>query len=74
MATCCPTCGYTPQVNEYDYCEPPGQFFELGVEAKRVDSIGWRGPSLDYEPIHGCPRCGVMFMDMGYIPNQQETK
>ena len=39
MGLCCPNCGYTPQVNEYDYCELPGQFFELGVEAKRVSNV-----------------------------------
>ena len=62
----CPNCGYEPAVNEYDYCEAPGRFYELCVEAKRAATGDWYSRDPDREQIFGCPSCGVMFMDMGY--------
>ena len=62
----CPNCGYEPAVNEYDYCEAPGMFYEIGVEAKRASTDDWYNRAPDREQIFGCPSCGVMFMDMGY--------
>ena len=62
----CPNCNYEPVVNEFDYTEAPGQFFDLGIEAKRAATDEWCAQEPHREPIYGCPNCGVMFMNIGY--------
>ncbi len=62
----CPNCEYEPEINEFDYCETPGRFYELGIEARRENNEEWyaKHKSQDREQIYGCPRCGIMFMNV----------
>lgn len=62
----CPHCSYEPNINEFDWCEAPGRFFEIGLEMKQQPE-GWNRESAR-ELFYGCPRCGILFMNMGYEP------
>jgi len=61
----CPNCGYEPTINEFDWCDAPGRFYELGLKAEQEPNSTRCHP--DREPVLGCPNCGVMFMNMGYV-------
>ncbi len=65
----CPHCGYKPEINEYDYAEAPGRFFTLGIEAKAENNMEWFAKYDKREAVLGCPKCGIMFMNMGYSQN-----
>ena len=63
----CPHCGYEPVINEFDYCEGAGRFFAFPIEMTQLPNNHYRNDVLR-EAIHGCPRCGIVFMNMGYEP------
>ena len=62
----CPHCEYEPLFNELDYCDAPGRFYTLDVEAKRDSTGEWYDRGPEREKVYGCPACGIMFMNMGY--------
>ena len=62
----CPSCGYAPESNDHDYGDyvaAPGRFYELALEMKQEAN-----PHSKYddrrEALHGCPSCGVVFINV----------
>lgn len=62
----CPHCGYEPTLNEYDWCEAPGRFFELQGHEMVQEENQHSKHYPQRETVYGCPRCGILFMNMGY--------
>ncbi len=66
----CPHCNYEPEFSpdNDEYVLGEGRFFELGIDAKRRTNELWADE--EREPVFGCPRCGVMFMERYYERTQ----
>lgn len=66
----CPHCNYEPQISDIDYCDGPGRFYTLPLEMKQEPN-----PFSKYDPrresLLGCPLCGTVFINMGYINENQ---
>ena len=66
----CPHCNYEPQISDTDYCGGPGRFYTLPLEMKQETN-----PFSKYYPrresLLGCPLCGTVFINMGYINENQ---
>lgn len=66
----CPHCNYEPQINDTDYCDGPGRFYTLPLEMKQEPN-----PFSKYYPrresLLGCPLCGTVFINMGYVNENQ---
>lgn len=62
----CPHCNYEPEFSpdNDEYVLGEGRFFALGIKAEQEQNR-----FVEYterEPVFGCPRCGVMFMERYY--------
>ena len=53
---------FSPDNDEYVLGE--GRFFELEIKAEQEPNR-W-AKYMEREPVFGCPRCGVMFMERYY--------
>ena len=66
----CPHCNYEPQISDIDYCDGPGRFYTLPLEMKQEPN-----PFSKYDPrresLLGCPLCGTVFINMGYVNENQ---
>ena len=59
----CPHCEYVPEINEFDWADAPGRFFVLPIrmEQEANDQAKYGN---QHEKVYGCPRCGILFMNM----------
>ena len=62
----CPCCNYEPEFSpdNDEYVLGEGRFFELEIKAEQEPNR-W-AKCMEREPVFGCPRCGVMFMNRYY--------
>ena len=58
----CPKCDYEPEINEFDWAQGPGRFFELGIEMKQQGNEHSKYHDAR-EAVYGCPSCGVVFIN-----------
>ena len=66
----CPNCNYEPEINDLDYCDGPGRFYTIALEMKQEPNP-YSKYDVRREPLLGCPLCGTVFINMGYVNENQ---